>query len=381
MACVQEEERSRKRKNPAKVRAGFKKWRDARRGHALVSVARNRAKKRGLPFDLSAEDIQARVEAGRCELTGIPFDLTVPWAWNSPSLDQMVPGKGYTQENVRVVLFALNVMANTWGPEKIMVIAAAISQRRREQSDALSMRIGERLQENLAGRGSTLFAMTWSRSATPSGRPYYRLRASAHRTSGSGSTSWQSPRATDGSNGGPNQSGGALSHDASLAPWPTPQTADTTGGGQEKRVEGRSNLNDFALLAPWPTPTTSDDPQDMEKRAERGAKWGFGPALTLGTAARTATWSTPSARDWKDTPGMAQEAFDTRGRYRDRIDQLPRQAMHLVSGPEPSGSPVGTEKRGSLNPAFSRWLMGYPPEWDACAGTGTRWSRRSRRSS
>jgi hypothetical protein len=33
---------------------------------------------------------------------------------------------------------------------------------------------------------------------------------------------WNTPRATDGSNRGPNQSGGALSHDAQLAGWATP---------------------------------------------------------------------------------------------------------------------------------------------------------------
>ena len=42
-------------------------------------------------------------------------------------------------------------------------------------------------------------------------------------------------------------------------------------------------------------------------------------------------WVTPSARDWKDTPGMATECPDGRG----RLDQLPRQA-NLAGWPTPT---------------------------------------------
>jgi hypothetical protein len=55
--------------------------------------------------------------------------------------------------------------------------------------------LANRLKRQLDGAGSTLFALTWRKKATPLGRPYYQLQASALRQTGQGCSSWQSPRA------------------------------------------------------------------------------------------------------------------------------------------------------------------------------------------
>jgi len=60
---------------------------------------------------------------------------------------------------------------------------------------------------------------------------------------------------------------------------------------------------------------------------------------------------------------------------------LGRQVLLTDSGKQQIGSPAATEKPGQLNPAHSRWLMGYPAEWDACAPTAMPSSRKSRKSS
>lgn len=88
------------------------------RAKLLAREARRRSAKGGLPYDLDEHlaELEARMQAGVCEMTGTPFsfDLMKP-NWNSPSLDRIVPSLGYVYSNIRVVCFAMNAALGSWG--------------------------------------------------------------------------------------------------------------------------------------------------------------------------------------------------------------------------------------------------------------------------
>jgi hypothetical protein len=141
-------------------------------------------------------------------------------------------------------------------------------------------------------------------------------------------------------------------------------------------LRARARLKSDSGFSGWPTPTVSihGSPETPEARKLRG----FNPGVTIMDA--LAGWVTPSARDWKDTPGMSTVGINPDGSSRSRQDQLPRQAaMSIGTSSTSSTSPM--EKRGALNPALCRWLMGFPPAWDASAVTAMPSSRKSRPSS
>jgi hypothetical protein len=131
--------------------------------------------------------------------------------------------------------------------------------------------------------GSPEYELIWKEWDMPSGPPICALRASGRRTSGNGFTGWpspshrekgggeysdpakaiarlgsghqknlqdvaqaagwNSPRATDGSNGNPNQAGGCLPNDASKAGWATPQAFDAKTNQSPDGVRARIARN------------------------------------------------------------------------------------------------------------------------------------------
>ena len=140
----------------------------------------------------------------------------------------------------------------------------------------------------------------------------------------------------------------------------------TPAGRLVSRLAASGRRTSDSDCGSWPTPNTMEGGQTSRGGKRKGE-------LLMGGLVG---WPTASARDWKDTSGMSETGTNPDGSTRSRLDQLPR-----VAGLTAIGSPAATEKPGQLNPAHSRWLMGYPAEWDACAPTATPSSRKSRKPS
>lgn len=99
--------------------------------------AQKRAAQKGVPFELSlvwALDA-ADAQDMRCALTGIQF-FSTPRSTSAndpyrPSIDQISPGKGYTKDNCRIVIYAVNVMLFDWGEEVFEAVARAYLEQKR----------------------------------------------------------------------------------------------------------------------------------------------------------------------------------------------------------------------------------------------------------
>lgn len=217
------------------------------------------------------------------------------------------------------------------------------------RSAALTKSLASRCQKLSAKVGSMEYVQTWKPRATPAGLLYWEHTARARQTSDSDYTGWPTPTASG--------SSGEISEDL-----------ERVGSKWRNKKTGRvlqSNLaTDARMLTGWPTPIEDNG---NNAYGHKGTCYS-----DLPTTAQLTGWPTPLARDYKGGfPG---------GRIRDgklSLDSLDVAAQ--IAGRTSMSSPVPMESRGGLNPALSRWLVGYPLVWCQAAILAFRTMRTARR--
>ncbi len=117
-------------------------------------------------------------------------------------------------------------------------------------------------------------------------------------------------------------------------------------------LQARGHRTSDSAFTGWPTPNACDHQgaatlESVKEWASRGHN--------LPEQAQMAGWQTPQSRDHKGANLPGNELTHNARPLNEQV--------RSTLGPTSNGSSAATARPGQLNPAFSRWLMGYPRAW------------------
>lgn len=234
------------------------------------------------------------------------------------------------------------------------------------QSCDLQLFLANRLAQQLKNCGSMLYSLSWKKKVTPAGRQYCQRAASAPRTK-------------------------EIDFSLVLTGWLTPTVTSMEGRSEEamerrkaqRLATGRTSLAPgnlaemVQMYAAWPTSSATDWKGGYAGGRIRNGKLSVD---RLDVAAQLATYPTPLT-----VPDSPESRGQLSGSYRKGMEKCtpaPDFPIRITArGQMLTGCYAGMGSSGPLDPAFSRWLMGYPPEWCDCADTAMQSSLKSAPSS
>lgn len=92
--------------------------------------AKDRASSKNIPFTITKEDLLSiwEKQQGLCAISKIPmtYELDSGRVFSNVSIDQKIPGKGYTIDNVQLVCMAVNQLKSDFEMDTILYICKQI---------------------------------------------------------------------------------------------------------------------------------------------------------------------------------------------------------------------------------------------------------------
>jgi hypothetical protein len=105
-------------KDKSNCKQYLRDWKDRNREKNLFQLAKHRALKKGIEFNIEVSDI---IIPEICPILGLPIKKAIDGNRDlSPSLDRIDNNKGYIKGNIQVISFKANAMKSTANKDELI---------------------------------------------------------------------------------------------------------------------------------------------------------------------------------------------------------------------------------------------------------------------